>query len=398
MPKLISFAGLVTFLIITLLISEARRKINWRLVAWGLGLQFVFALLILKTTPGAWIFTLAQIVMTGIIDFTEVGASFLFGNLVSDTNIGAIVAFKMLPIVIFTSSLMAILYYFRLIQFFVKGMAHLMHITMRASGVEATGAGLFVFMGIEAVTAIRTYLGRTTRSELFCIMTAFMSTIAGSVMAIYTGFGAEAGHLLAASVMSAPAAIAIAKIMIPEVEEPETAVDAKLSMELSYDNPLEAAADGATEGLKLALSIGAMLIAFISLIALFNWPLQYLHTSFEQLLGYICTPFAFLMGVPLGETVQVGQLIGIKTILNEFLAFIKMQEMIGAGLLSPRSIVISTYLLCGFANFGSLAILIGGIGSLVPARKKEVVSLGIKSLIAGTLAKFMTATIAGILL
>lgn len=395
--RYISILGLLVFIALTWLMSENRRKVDWRLVAWGLGLQVVFALLILKTTPGEWLFDAARIAMTGLLNFSEVGAKFMFGRLATDQSLGALFAFRMLPVIIFTASLMGILYYFRVIQLMVKGLAHLMHKTMRSSGAETLSAALFVFMGIEAVTAIRTYLEKMTRSELFTLMTAFMSTIAGSVMAIYVSFGAEAGHLLAASVMSAPAAIALSKIMVPETKHPQTEEDAKLSLKIKYDNPIEAAADGAGQGLKLALSIGAMIIAFISLVALFNYPLKFIHTSFEQILGWIASPFALLMGVPLKEVPAVGQLIGIKTVLNEFIAYMKMQGMIQAGTLSPRSVMISTYLLCGFANFGSLAILIGGVGALVPDRKKEIVNLGLKSLIAGTLAKFMTATIAGLI-
>jgi len=270
--------------------------------------------------------------------------------------------------------------------------------TMKVSGAESLSTALFVFMGIEAVTALKGYLQRMTRSELFTVMTGFMATIAGSVMAIYTHFGAQAGHLLAASVMSAPAAILLSKIMVPEKETPETSGQSDIPITGPYSNPLEALAEGAIDGLKLAATIGAMLIAFLSVLALLNSPLQYFHTSLEKIFGILFRPIVFLIGVPLNETAQVGELMGIKTVFNEFLGYMKMNEMIREGLLSPRAVLLSTYALCGFANFGSLAILIGGIGAIAPSRKKEVIQLGIKSLIAGTLAKLMTAGLAGIFL
>jgi len=399
MPEqIISILGLIVFVGVAVLLSENRKLINWQLVAWGVGLQFLFAVLILKTEPGKMVFVVARTGMDAVLGFSEVGAKFLFGKLTTDLSIGAIMAFKVLPVIIFTSSLMAVLYYFKIIQVIVKGMAFVMRKTMKASGLEAVLAAMFVFMGIEAVTSMRAYIKNMTRSELFSMMVAFMSTIAGSVMAIYASFGADAGHLLAASVMSAPAAIALSKIMVPESAKSLEYSGLPKSIGISYSNPIEAAADGAAEGLKLALNIGAMLLAFISLIALINAPLKMLNFSMEKILGTFFVPFAYMSGVPLKEASSVGQLLGIKVVLNEFLGYLKMSEMIKAGLLSSRSVIIATYSLCGFANFGSLAILIGGIGSIAPERKKELASLGIKSIIAGTLASLMTATVAGILI
>jgi len=329
--RLTGIAGLFIFLGIAVLLSENRKRINWQLVGWGVGLQFIFAVLILKTAPGKMVFSAARTAMTAILDFTEVGAKFLFGKLTTDVSLGAIMAFKVLPVIIFTSSLMAVLYYFRVIQYLIKGLAFVMRKTMKASGVEALVAAMFIFMGIEAITSVRAYVKNMTRSELFTIMVAFMSTIAGSVMAIYTSFGADAGHLLAASVMSAPAAIALAKIMVPQPSEMLEASGIPQSIGVSYSNPIEAAADGAAEGLKLALNIGAMLLAFIALIALIDAPLKEFGFSLEKILGLGFVPFAFLSGVPLKEAHAVGELLGIKVVLNEFLGYLKMSEMISAG-------------------------------------------------------------------
>ncbi|HNV85942.1 MAG TPA: nucleoside transporter C-terminal domain-containing protein [Candidatus Omnitrophota bacterium] len=398
MNRLIGIMGIAVFVLIAALLSENRKKIPWKLAGWGIGLQIFFGLLIWKTKPGQWIFEGANLLMSKVLSFTEVGAKFVFGKLATDPSFQAEIGFKMLPVIIFTASLMALLYYLKMIPAAVRLLAALMRRTMRISGAESLSTALFVFMGIEAITALKAYLRRMTRSELFTVMTGFMATIAGSVMAIYTHFGAQAGHLLAASVMSAPAAVLLSKIMVPETHVPETSGQGNIPMGAPYSNPLEALAEGAIDGLKLAATIGAMLIAFLSVLALFNAPLQYLHTSLESLLGIIFRPIVFLMGIPLSETAPVGELMGIKTVFNEFLGYMKMNEMIRGGLLSPRSVIISTYALCGFANFGSLAILIGGIGAIAPERKKEVIELGVKSLISGTLAKFMTAGLAGIFL
>lgn len=396
LEKLISVAGLVVFIAIGLALCTERKHINWRLVIWGLGLQFVFAFLILKTWPGLVAFDAARAAMTSLLDFSDIGSRFFFGNLVTDPNIGAIFAFKVLPVIIFVSSLMGVLYHLGIIQVVVRAMAWVMERTMKASGVEALMAAMFVFMGIEATTSVKEYLRKMTTSEMFTVMTAFMATIAGSVMAVYVSFGASAGHLLAASVMSAPAAIVISKLILPERE---TALDyeGKGLLKSTDVNIIEAAANGASDGLKLAATIGAMMLAFVALIGMTNHFLSYAGTSFEQISGYIFMPFAWLMGVPWEDCGKVGELLGIKVVFNEFISYQKMQGMIEAGSLQPRSVVIATYALCSFANFGSIAILIGGIGSIAPERKKEIARLSLKALIAGVLASFMTATIAGVL-
>jgi CNT family concentrative nucleoside transporter len=397
--KLISLTGLLVFMGIAWVMSEDRRRINLRLVIWGITLQFVLALLILKTYPGHLVFDAARIVMTKILDFTEIGAEFLFGKLVTDFSIGAVVAFKVLPTIIFVASLMGVLYYFRIIQGIVWFMARIMERTMKASGAEAFMAAAFVFMGIEAVTAVKEYIRNMTRSELFTLMTGFMATIAGSVMAAYVSFGASAGHLLAASVMSAPAAIVISKLMVPETEKSVTSGGGSGAVKLRSDavNVIEAAANGAAEGLKLALTIGAMLLAFVAIIGMMDHLLGYFNTSFEVITGYIFAPFAFIMGVPWEECLDVGKLLGIKVVFNEFISYQRLEAYIDGGTLGARSVTITTYALCSFANFGSLAILIGGIGGIAPERKKEVASMGLKALAAGCLAGFMTATVAGVI-
>ncbi|MCK5235447.1 MAG: NupC/NupG family nucleoside CNT transporter [Deltaproteobacteria bacterium] len=409
MEKLISFIGLFIFILIAWAVSEKRSSIDKRLVLWGVALQFAFALLILKTALGHLLFDAARVVTTNLLEFTAIGATFLFGKLATDFSLGAVIAFKVLPTIIFVASLMGVLYYLRVIQIIVRGMAWTMERTMRASGAEAFIAASFVFMGIEAITAIKDYLKRMTRSEVFTLMTCFMATIAGSVMTAYVAFGADAGHLLSASVMSAPAAIVISKIMIPETGKAITKDTLNITeLEVSEDdgtpphkrfissdvNVIDAAANGATEGLKLALTIGAILLAFVSIIGMGDALLGYVGTSFEELTGYLFAPVAFIMGVPYAESFEVGKLLGIKVIFNEFISYQKMQGMT----LSPHAKTIATYALCSFANFGSLAILIGGVGGIVPERKKEVATLGLKALLAGCIAGFMTATIAGIII
>jgi CNT family concentrative nucleoside transporter len=392
--KLVSVAGMVIFLFLCWLLSENKKRIPWKTIIVGILLQLIFALLILKTYVGRIVFDAANVVFMKIIGFSEKGAMFVFGNLVTDTSIGAIVAFKVLPIIIFVSALSGILYFLGVIQFFINLIARVMYKTMALSGAEAFSAASFIFLGIEAVTFIKDYISKMTRSELFVVMSSFMATIASSVMVTYASFGAEPGHLLAASIMSAPAAVVIAKIIVPERDVPETIGTAKIKIEVREHNIIEAAASGTSAGLKLALEVGAMLIAFISILEMINTVFILLGTTFDKVMGYVFSPFAYLMGVPFSEARLVGQLLGIKTVFNEFLAYLKMKEFIAQGLLSQRSVVISTYALCGFANFGSLGIIIAGISSLAPERRCEVASLGIKSIISGTFASFLTAIIA----
>jgi len=395
--KAVSLIGLLVFVGVALAVSERRGSINRRLVAWGLALQFIFALLILKTAAGRMVFDLARVVMTGLLAYSDIGSRFLFGALTDDPRFGAVVAFKVLPTIVFVSSLMAVLRYLRVVEVVVRAMAWVMERTMKASGTEALMSAVFVFMGIEGATGVKDYMDRMTRSELFTVMTAFMSTIAGSVMAVYVSFGASAGHLLAASVMSAPAAIVISKLMVPEAEARAVGGTGTAMARIDAVNVIEAAAMGAADGLKLAAVIGAMLLAFVALIGMLDGFLVYAGTSFEQLTGYLFAPVAFVMGVPWEDCVEVGGLLGVKVVFNEFISYERMQGLIASGALGPRSVTIATYALCSFANFGSVAILIGGLGSLAPARKKEIARLALRALAAGVMASFMTATIAGVL-
>jgi len=398
LPRLQSFGGLILMLFIAWLLSSARRRINLRVVLVGLGLQFVIALFVLKTGTGKAFFNGAKGLFTALFEASNSGAKFLFGNLVSDSSIGAQAAFQMLPTIIFVSALAGVLYHLGIVQFVVRILARLMQWTMRISGAEALASALMIFLGIESTTAIAVYIRKMTRSELFVLMASFMATIAASVMLAYQAFGADPGHLVTASVMSAPAAIVVAKIMLPETGEPLTRGYVKFRPERTSRNIFDAAVGGAIQGLKLAAYVGAVLIAFVGLIALLNLLLSWAFgISLQQILGYAMVPFAFAMGVPWEDAVSVGQLLGVKTVLNEWLAYSQLKPMIAAGKLSPRSVVIATYALCGFANFGSIAILIGGLGAIDPQRRGLVASLGLKALIAGTLAAFMTACFAGML-
>ena len=395
--KLQAILGLFVILGLSFLLSENKKKIKQRIIFYGLFLQIFFIIIILKTKVGFLIFNFANKIVYKIIEFSDKGASFVFGKLVNDPSIGAFVAFKVLPIIIFVSAFMAILYYFGIIQFFVKIMAKIMQKSMKISGAESLGAALLIFMGIESSTAIKEYIKKMTKSEIFTYMTAFMSTIASSVMASYVSFGVSAGHLLAASIMSAPAAVMIAKIIIPETEEPETMGYVKFKIEKSESNLIEAIANGASVGVQLAIQIGAMLIAFVGLIYMLDGILKLFNFSLDKLFGYIFYPFAFIMGVPSSECFTVAKLLGTKTVFNEFIAYLQLKPLIEKSALSYRSIVISTYALCGFSNFGSIGILIGGLSAIAPDKKSLVARIGIKSLIAGTFASFLTAIIAGFL-
>jgi CNT family concentrative nucleoside transporter len=395
--NLLSILGIIILIGLAWLMSENRKRVSWRLVFWGLGLQLIFALFILKTRAGFVLFDVARKAFDAVIGFSDKGAEFVFGKLVNDFNIGAIMAFKVLPMIIFVSSLSSVLYYLGVIQFIVKVMAKIMQKTMKSSGAESLSAALQVFLGIEASTAIRTYLQNMTRSELFTVMVSFMGTIASSVMVAYASFGADPGHLLSASIMCAPASIVMAKLMVPETEIPETLGNVQFKTERTDKNIIDAAANGASIGMQFALQVAAMLIAFVSLVWLVDSLFGLVHLSFDSIVGYLFSPLAFILGVPWSEALTVGKLLGTKTVFNEFIAYLQLKELIQAGALSPRSITIATYALCGFANFGSMAIMIGGMGSLAPYKKDTIAALGLKSILAGTFTNLITAAIAGIL-
>ncbi len=430
--RAVSLLGLGVFVFIAWLASVNRNAVRWRVVVWGLGLQMVFAALILLTWPGREFFAFLNTLFTELIGYTESGARFIFGNLVMNNvpvgpapgpmapieetvgwaNTGAFFAFTVLPTIIFFSSLMTLLYYIGVMQFVVRIFARLMMRTMGTSGSESLSAAGNIFVGqTEAPLLVKPFVKTMTNSELHAVMTGGFATVAGGVMAAYVGmliafFPDIAGHLIAASVMSAPAALAISKVMYPETEESLTAGEVRVELEQVDANAIDAAARGASEGLFLALNVGAMLLAFIALLALINGLLGWAGglvgmewLSLQLILGWLGAPLAFLMGTPWHDAYAVGVLIGEKTALNEFVAYLHLAQMLQAGeLVSPRSVVIATYALCGFANFSSIAIQIGGISGLAPERRSDLSRLGLRAMIGGTLAAFMTACVVGILI
>jgi len=390
--------GILFFLFIAYLLSNNRKNIPYKTVILGLITQLTIAIFMLKTPVGVKIFDWVNSAFVKVLSYSDKGSKFLFGKLVDSQDIGATLAFQVLPLIIFVSAIMGILVYLGVIQFLVKLLAKVFYKTLRITGVEAFISSLLIFMGIESITGVKEYIRNMNDSRLFTIMTTFMSTIAGSVMLAYMSFGAKAGHLLTASLMSAPAAILISKIMIPDTDNEETDPLDLIKMEKKENNIIEAAANGTSQGLNLSLQIGAMLIAFIAIIYMLNDVVGISGFTLEKIVGYALAPVAFLIGIPVKESVDVGQLLGIKTIFTEFLAYLQLKTHILQETLSPRTIAITTYALCGFTHFGSIAILIGGIGTLVPSKKSTVSRLAIKSLIAGFLATMMTAAIAGLLI
>jgi len=334
--------GIVIFLLVAYLFSNNRKKIPFKTVIYGLITQFLIALFMLKTPVGVEIFKAVNHFFVKVLSYSDQGSKFLFGSLVDSQDIGAIMAFQVLPLIIFVSALMGILVYLGVIQLVVKLFARVFYKTLKITGVEAFISSLLIFMGIESITGVKEYIRNMNESRIFTIMTTFMSTIAGSVMAAYISFGAKAGHLLTASLMSAPAAILISKIMVPDTETGETDPLEKIQMEKKEKNIIEAAANGTSEGLNLALQIGAMLIAFISIIYLLNDVVGISGMTLEKLLGYLLSPIAVLIGIPPSESVEVGKLLGIKTIFTEFLSYLQLKTHIVNQTLSPRTIAITT--------------------------------------------------------
>ncbi|MBL7191596.1 NupC/NupG family nucleoside CNT transporter [bacterium] len=419
-----SFLGLPLLLIIAWLLSGDKRKVSFRIIIWGIGLQVVFAFLILKTTPGREFFFILGEVFNRVVNFSDEGAKFLFGGVflgVSEKgpigplqvwdagresfvdlgqvmiSFGPTFAFKVLPSIIFFASLTSIFYHLGFLQRVVQAMAWVMARTMGVSGAESVNAAANIFIGMsDAPLLVRPYISGMTMSELAALMTTGFATIAGSVLAAYISFGMDAGHLLAASVMSAPAALVTAKLIFPETGVPQTKGKVSLKVEKETVNVIDAAAQGAAAGLKIALNIGAMLIAFIALIALINYILGLAGASLSMILGYVFAPIAFILGIPLSELLQVGQLLGTKVSINEFVAFVELSALKGE--LSERSFIICTYALCGFANFSSIGMQIGCIGGIAPERKSDLAKLGLKAMIGGALASWITASIAGLLI
>lgn len=405
MNRLIGLLGIIIILGIAYLLSENKKKINWRLVLVGLGLQILFALIILKIPIGRRFFEFFSKGITKILDFTSEGTVFLFGNLTDVNTFGSIFALNVLPTIIFFSSLMAILYYLGIMQVIVRFIAKIISKLLGTSGAETLSAVGNIFLGqTEAPLLVKPYINRMTKSELTAIMVGGMSTVAGGVMAGYISMGVNAGHLLAASIMAAPAGLVLAKILVPEVEEPETKNTTKISTEKTASNVVEAAANGASEGLSLALNVAAMLLAFVALIALLNYLIGLIGSLFgfpslnlQWILGKIFSPLAFVMGVPLKDISIAGSLLGEKIMINEFVAYSSLSNYITEGILQEKTVLILTYALCGFANISSIAIQIGGIGGIAPNKKSTIAKLGLKTLIGGALATCLTGTIAGIL-
>ncbi|MGH9673704.1 MAG: NupC/NupG family nucleoside CNT transporter [Bryobacteraceae bacterium] len=408
MGRFTGLIGLAAILGIAWLVSTSRRSIRPRLLLWGLGLQFAFAFLVLKTGFGR-LFQAASVVVNALLEYAEAGSKFVFGEQLGGKAgpFGVIFAFQVLPIVIFIASLFAILYYFGVMQHFVRAMAVVMQRVMGTSGAESTNVAASIFMGqTEAPLTIRPFLPGLTQSELFTVMTCGMAHVSGAVMAAYVKIaGVEIQHLLTAVVMTAPATILLSKMMMPETGEPETMGSVKVEIERPGVNVIDAAARGAGDGLHLALNIAGMLIAFLALIALVNGILGWIHTlpmmgwlppSLQQIFGVVFAPVAWLMGVAWKDAQQIGNLLGTRLVLNEFVAFLQLGPI--KDQLDPRSFAIATYALCGFANLSSIAIQIGGIGALAPTRKSDLARLGLRAVAAGTMANFMSACIAGMLL
>ena len=416
LPYMRGALGLLVLLVIAWLLSGRKRPLPMRQIGWGIALQVLLALFILKTPSGAVVFDFIRRVAARLISFSGAGGSFLFGLLGTPdaaqstvtngagtpVSLGFSVAFQVLPIIVFFSALIAICYHFGILQRVVQVFAFIMRKSMRISGAESLAVAANIFVGnVESPMVVRPYLAEMTHSELGTVMVAGFGTIAGSVMAAYVGFGVDAGHLLAASVMSAPAAVVIAKLMFPETETPKTMNGADIDTGDKAVNVIDAAANGAIQGLKIAATVGAMLIAFLSLLALINYPLGLISVngaplSLGRIFGYLFAPVAWCMGVESKDVLAVGDLLGTKVAVNELVGYLKLVALKNE--LAERSYVIATFALCGFANFGSIAIAIGGIGAIVPNRRTDLARIGLKAMLGGALASFMTATIAGMML
>ncbi len=456
---MIGLLGLVVLYGTAYLLSRDRARVNLRTLVWGFGLQLAFAIIVIKTTPGQALFSMLADGVTALLEFADAGSDFVFGPLAASEQSGFILAFQVLPVVIFIASFFSVLYFIGLMQRVVLVMARGMHKAMAVSGSESLAAAANVFMGqTEAPIIIAPYVPSMTRSELMALMTGGFATVSGAVLAAYIGIGVRAEYLLSASVMAAPASLIMAKLIFPETETSKTAGVVSIEVQTDDVNVLDAAARGASQGVTLALNIGGMLIAFLALISLINgglglagrafldgggmlrltgalvglliaWFLMWrpsrtasiralggvlltvavawaifairgpgeLPMRLESILGAMLAPLAWTMGVPWAEAASVGELFGTKLVLTEIVGFIRMVEMVDAGALSPKSELIASYALCGFANFASIAIQIGGIGGLAPSRKSDLARIGPWAMLAGTMASYSTATLAGLL-
>ena len=399
LERMTGILGIILLLLIAYGLSNNRKQINYRTVIWGFSLQFIFAFLILRTPIGKPFFGFFDQAITRLIGFSNEGANFLFGN----NPLFETFAFRVLPTIIFFSALMSIFYHFGILQRVVSFIAKGMQRTMGTSGAETLSVSANIFVGqSESPLLVKPYISKMTQSELMTMMVGGFATVAGGVLAFYvswlTNIPGIAGHLLSASMMSAPAALALSKIIYPETEASPTIGDVSISNDSNTSNIMEAIGNGATDGLKLAANVAAMLIAFVSIIALFNYLLSFAGLSMESILGFIFKPLAWSMGIPWEDSSVIGSLLGKKIVFTELIAFSDLKDLIDNQAISERSAIIASYALCGFANFGSIGIQLGGIGGIAPDRKKDLSKLVLKAMIGGALASFMTASIAGILI
>jgi CNT family concentrative nucleoside transporter len=414
--RAVGLVGIAALIGLAWLASTNRRAISWRPIGIALALQLAIAALVLRTGAGALFFSGANDLAIAFIAAADRGIDFVFGQWPEEllgpegqaVRLPYVFAIRVLPIIIFMGSVFSVLYHLGIVQRIVDWLARGLRWLLQISGAESLATIANVFLGMsEAPLLIHPYVERMTRSELFCVMSAGLATVAGSVLVAYVGLlgGEYAGHLIAASFMSAPAAVAMAKIVVPEDGTPETLGGARLRLERETVNVIDAAAHGAAQGMRLALNVGAMLIAFVALVYLIDGLLGYVGglvglpgLTFEGLLGLLLAPIAFLLGIPWADAPEVGSLLGIKTVLNEFLAYQQLSDAVAQGSLQPRSAVIASYALCGFANFGSLAILLGSLGGIAPSRRHDIARDGLRAILAGSLATFMTGAIAGLIL
>jgi len=405
MERLTAFIGIFTLLGIAFLLSDNRKAINFKTVLSGIGLQFFLAFFILGTPFGEPIFRSLDNAITTLVSFSDSGSTFLFKSYISGSVHPSLenFAFRTLPTIIFFSSIISVLYHFGIIQRIVKVFARIFQKTMFISGTESLSVSANIFLGqTEAPLMVRPFVDKMTKSELMAVMTGGFATAAGGILAIYVSWLSDipgiAGHLLTASVMSAPAALVIAKIIYPEVEKSDTMGDLNVDIEQTTTNAMEALGNGATAGLRLAANIAAMLIAFLSFVAMINYLLLFFDTSMEAILGFIFKPLAWAMGVPWSEAGILGMLMGKKIVLTELIAYGDLQKVLAEGQISDRTAIIASYALCGFANFGSIGIQLGGIGGMAPGRSKDLAKLVTKAMFGGALASWLTATIAGMIL
>ena len=398
--------GIIVLLGIAFLLSNNKTLINKNIILWGLGLQISFAIIILKTSFGKALFFYFNILIVKLISFADAGSDFLFTSFIPEVGYDQALinfAFRALPVIIFFSSLIAATYHLGIIQIIIKNIAKVMEKTMKTSGAETLSISANIFVGqTEAPILIRPYISKMTNSELMTVMVWGFSTVAGSVMALYVtwlnNIPEIAGHLLAASVMSAPAALMVAKIIYPETKSYQIISSNSINLKSQDNNLVDAIGRGATDGLKLAANVAAMLIAFISLVAMINFILSLLGTSMQEMLGLLFKPLAWTMGIPWADAKIVGTLMGEKIVLTELIAFRDLSDYVSNNTISERSVIIASYALCGFANFGSIGIQLGGIGSMAPKRKKDLSKLVFKAMLGGAIASWLTASIVGILI